>query len=80
MPSTSTPQGSFASRPVPCSDPPKADDPQGLATELDQRVIPEAPVGDIPPSALVDRPVVMGHMMADFQKQGTANWLTASVP
>ena len=50
------------------ADPPKADDPHRLAVQLDQRIVPKAPVGTLLPAPGVHRLAVMGHMVADFEQ------------
>ena len=47
----------------------EADDADGLALQLDERIVPIAPVGIRGPLARMDRRAVMADMVADLQQQ-----------
>ena len=47
----------------------KADDAHSLPRQLNEGIVPEAPVGAALPLALVDHPVVVADVVADFQQQ-----------
>ncbi|MPM72368.1 hypothetical protein SDC9_119342 [bioreactor metagenome] len=46
----------------------KADDAHRLSFQLDERIVPEAPVDIAAPAARVHRVAVMRHVMADFEQ------------
>ena len=47
-----------------------ADDAQGLAGQLHEGIVPEAPIRAAAPTALADGLAVMAHPVADLQQQG----------
>lgn len=51
------------------ADAPEADDADGLVLQLDERIVPEAPVVIRRPAAFVYGPVVMADMVADLEQK-----------
>ena len=47
----------------------KSDDSHGFPAKLHQRIIPETEILRLLPSSLMDRSVVVSHLIADFQQK-----------